>query len=1020
MTTSNRRRWLVRAGVTGAIVLVLYAVLGFFLAPRIVRGQLEDFVAGKLGLKLTVAEIETNPFTLAATVRDLRIAETDGGPSLVAFDEFTANFEARSIFARAWTFADIGLVRPRLAVVRRTDGSINLERLIPPPGPAAPVEEERLEIPRLVIDRLRVVESGATLRDETRTPAFETTFGPGTIALDAFSTLPAENGTMRLEAAFAGGARVEIESLVQAMPARAAGRATISGFSLPLASEYLHDLLAFDITAGTSDVRVDYSIDETADGVTARITDGEVQVQGVALRSRQDGTEAVTLPKLSLTGLALEWPAHTLNARQLALDGLRVNAIRAADGTLDVMEMLTFAEAELAAIEKPTPEHARRIEKKSALHPWVVNVDRVALSDMALALEDRSITPPLQLGVERGEVTMKGVTLKEGALFATKFAGAVVSGGSIELAGRVGFLPPAAEARVKVADLSLLPAQPFVTDAGRLALVSGLVDVEGDVRYDGTANTTYRGSFALRDLVVNETIDNERFIGVQRLTAGEALVELETKRVRVPRVDAVGFFAQVQIFADRSTNIGQIFGKAASQNSAGARPAPKSFSKESLPFQLEIGDVRFSRSKVDFADLSLPLPFAAKIGNLEGRITELDSGGKTAKLEGKGTVDEYGSMRIEGRVDPFDPLREADLDIDFRNVEMSNLSPYSAAFAGYTIASGRLDLDLFYSLREARLDSQNKIVVDQMELGEKVDAPDAPNLPVRLAVSLLKDKDGKIDLDVPVTGTVNDPEFNYRRIVWKAIVKILGNVAAAPFVALGRLFGMDGKDLEYVEFEPGLAEVSPPTREKLEKLGKALAAKPELSLEVNRAAREEIDRPALKRLFAQRLVDERVGAAAAASGAAGELALPIEQRRAALEALVGEALGAPVVDEVRAAHTVIDTEAAAAAPPPPPPESESRRGRSRAKDEPAPAPPPPPTKLDLSAYLDTLFAKLVDAQPITEADVAAVADARAAAIAGFLAEGGGLDPARVRVVDKGRAKETDDSGVRVKLELKAG
>jgi hypothetical protein len=211
----------------------------------------------------------------------------------------------------------------------------------------------------------------------------------------------------------------------------------------------------------------------------------------------------------------------------------------------------------------------------------------------------------------------------------------------------------------------------------------------------------------------------------------------------------------------------------------------------------------------------------------------------------KGNVDKYAPVDIVGQINPLSGDRYTDLLLSFKNMELTTMTPYSGKFAGYTIKKGKLSLDLKYKLSENVLIGENKIVADQLTLGERVESPDATSLPVKLAIALLKDRHGKIDLDVPVRGDLNDPEFSVGPIVVQALVNVVTKIVTSPFALLGSLIGGGGEELSFVDFEVGSSALAKEEIEKLDKLAKALNERPALQLEIKAVAHKESDRAAL-------------------------------------------------------------------------------------------------------------------------------------------------------------------------------
>ncbi|MFM7784574.1 MAG: DUF748 domain-containing protein, partial [Gammaproteobacteria bacterium] len=209
---------------------------------------------------------------------------------------------------------------------------------------------------------------------------------------------------------------------------------------------------------------------------------------------------------------------------------------------------------------------------------------------------------------------------------------------------------------------------------------------------------------------------------------------------------------------------------------------------------------------------------------------------------------------------PFDPRRATDIEVAFRNIAVSSFSPYSATFAGRAIRSGDLDLALQYKVDGGRLAGDNQLLLRDLKLGEKVDSPDATSLPLDLAIALLTDSRGRIDIALPVRGNVDNPTFSYGRIVWKAIGNLIAGVATAPFRALGGLFGgAKAEEMQAVQFASGSAELRPRERERLGTLAEALAARPRLGLGVSPGVEKSRDGQALRRLAVRRAHAEASG-----------------------------------------------------------------------------------------------------------------------------------------------------------------
>ncbi len=278
---------------------------------------------------------------------------------------------------------------------------------------------------------------------------------------------------------------------------------------------------------------------------------------------------------------------------------------------------------------------------------------------------------------------------------------------------------------------------------------------------------------------------------------------------------------------------------------------------------MSIKKIVLQDSQANFADLSVMPNFATGIKKLEGTVRGLSSKENSrAKIDIHGSVDEFAPVSITGEVNVLSAALYTDLAMSFRNIELSTFNPYSGKFAGYNISKGKLTTELHYKVDGRKLDAQHHIIVEQLEFGDKTESKDAVSLPVKLAVALLKDRNGVIDLNLPVTGSLDDPKFKLGPIIWKVFVNILEKAVTAPFALLGSLFG-GGPDLQFVDFQPGAAALDPVGVAKTQSLVKALEARPQLKIEIPIAVVSALDRPSLIEAKYQAQLREALAAAAA-------------------------------------------------------------------------------------------------------------------------------------------------------------
>ena len=379
-------------------------------------------------------------------------------------------------------------------------------------------------------------------------------------------------------------------------------------------------------------------------------------------------------------------------------------------------------------------------------------------------------------------------------------------------------------------------------------------------------------------------------------------------------------------------------------------------------------------SQANFADLSVQPNFATGIQTIEGTVLGLSSKANSrAKVDIHGAVDAFSPVSITGEVNVLGPALYTDLALSFRNMELSTFNPYSGKFAGYNITKGKLTTELHYKVEGRKLDAQHHITVDQLEFGDKTASKDAVSLPIKLAVALLKDRNGVIDLDIPVSGTLDDPTFRLGPIIWKVFVNILEKAVTAPFALLGSLFG-GGPDLQFIDFQPGAADLDAAAADKGRAMVKALTERPQLKIEVPIAWVGDLDRPALvETRFAAQVRDaqsSKAGKKSAAEGPDVELLTQLYVKN-----LGGEPKYPEAVTSIK-------------------------------------------TKPELAAAKAAFLSQaLHEHMAVSDADLTTLGQQRAAAVQQVLLTGTQIDPARVFLVVNDKAKN-ENGKVRLEMSLK--
>ena len=425
------------------------------------------------------------------------------------------------------------------------------------------------------------------------------------------------------------------------------------------------------------------------------------------------------------------------------------------------------------------------------------------------------------------------------------------SGGELRVAGTLGVPSLEGELELRAEAIPVALAQPLLAGRAKLAFAAGTLSGEGKLRLGKDA--AYEGSLAVREARIDGP--QGELAGWQSLATQSLRLAFSPFSLRADEVVAQAARVRVEIGAQGDLNLASAMGKTEAKGEAP---------------DVAISRLRIEAGRLDFTDRSLESPFSTTVQELSGTLTELSTKSKQpARIQLAGRVGEYGEARVQGAIELAAPSTRTNVALLFRNLALADFTPYAVKFAGYRIRAGRLDAQLRYRVRDGRLVGSNRLVFDKLQLGEKVETASALDLPIDLAVALLTDAQGRINLAIPVTGDLRNPQFDLGGLIAKALRNTLGRVVSAPFRLIASLLGRGGNEkLDEVRFDPGSASLSPPEEETIAALAKALGERPRLRLSVEGGYDPQADGKALARAELLRELAQRAGYGAAAGGSA--------------------------------------------------------------------------------------------------------------------------------------------------------
>lgn len=649
---------------------------------------------------------------------------------------------------------------------------------------------------------------------------------------------------------------------------------------------------------------------ETGAKPTVSVKEIATELKGLHFGARGAPRPIFDAQKLAVEGGEVDLGARSLTVSRVALNDGRVDFGMDRDGKLNFEQLL--------APKAGTPASAGARPAAAGEAPWKFLIKTFELGNIRSSFSDEKVLPDKELyALKNIAVRVTGIDGKSPMNFEAGFA--VEQGGKVNLSGKIDPASQSVEARVNVAGLALAPIDPYLDPFITLTLQSANLSLQGDVRYglpNAKSKISYEGSFGIDKLSLNQPGSKDTFLGWQSMQIPQLKLALEPNSLQIPEIRVSHPVGKLMIAEDKTVNLAKVVKE---QPAKTAPPVPRSSSKAPVkkaakespaspaapqkqsaePFTFNIGKVRVSDGNVVFADFSLRPQFMARVHQLKGTVSKLSSEKNAlSEIQLDGMVDQYGLAKVSGILDLSDFKRSCDINVVFRNVEMTSISPYSGKFAGRRIKSGKLSMDLKYKIQDNKLVGDNKVIVDNLVLGEKVESPDAVNLPLDLAVALLSDANGRIDLGLPVTGDFSDPQFSVWPLVWKAFGNVITKAVTAPFRALGSLIGGGGEKIDAVEFEPGKTVLLPPEKEKIKKVSETLGKKPQLKVVLRGRYSPEIDGRELREINVCRAVAVRKGVKLGPGEDPGTPDFDDSGTRNALEKMYAERFGKPALDEL--------------------------------------------------------------------------------------------------------------------------
>jgi hypothetical protein len=861
-------------------LVLFYTLFGFVILPLIIKHVAIKQLNTQLDREVTIRSVRINPYVLSGTIRGLLVKDKDGEPFL-SLEEAYANFQLSSFFGKPWVFKEIHTSQPYVRVQINKDYTFNFSDLATkfskhspaPPKPSKPLF--------LHVNLLEIWGASASFTDLTPSTPFRRLIGPLQITLTHFHTDPNNENPYAFNGTTDSGEKFSWRGQFSLEPLQSAGELSVEGLAIAKYAPLFQDLFRFEIKDGVIDARSAYQFALSGTNYSAAVTNAALALKSFKVAEKGATEHLLELDDLSVTNVSADTSARTAEVGQVAVNGGRLEVKRDRDQRINVIQMsqppadVTNAPGGILVLMQAATNAFAALINSTNL--WSAKVRHIDATNCALRWEDLATARPVRLLVDNISLSARDLsnisTSNQTAVLSLRWN----TNGTVRVETKAQIAPPSVDVTLAVHDLELRPLDPYLEPFVNLFITESKVGLDGTLQMrmatNGLPEVAFHGDARLDDFATVDSVMSQDLVRWKTFQFAGIDANLQPPVVTVKDVTFVEPYAQVTIETNRSINLFAALNLGATNAATAAKPsetapAPKkgglgqklgglltqilaestnASGASTLP-KIAINTMAISNASVQFTDRSVQPPVKASIDEVSGTVTGISSDElNRADVHLTAKVGRSGPIEITGKLNPLSTNTPTDLRVSLTDVDLVPTSPYAGKFLGYRLNRGKLGLQVQYEVSQRKLNAKNVLVLDQFTLGERVDSPDAVKLPIRLAIALLKDRNGKIELDVPIEGNLDDPQFHFGKVIFHVLGNIITKMVTSPFAALGAVFGGKGEEVSYQDFAPGRTDLQQANLEKLDTLLHGLEERPGLQLEIEGSYDPVGDLEALRR-----------------------------------------------------------------------------------------------------------------------------------------------------------------------------
>ena len=825
------------------------------------------------------------------TINDFLVSGKDKEKDyrFISFPELVISLGSGNLLAGEIFLDEIVCRKPEIDFLHRPDGVYYLPQLIaaasndgqsPPAAAAAknggPPEKKPDNELVFKLRKMRLEEGVLRLHDKRVTPAFSSRFSPVDFTLENFSTISGEPAQYQLQLKSDLGETLSLSGGVSLSPLKVTTHFELQNLPLPKYVAYYKNYFAGRFSGSRLGLQGDVAVAQTEAGeIRMQLHEFACELDDCRL-STPDGKPVIDLPRLEMTQGEIDFDEHECVIGSVRGAKGSVTLVHRKDGTMNLADFVPVQEdsnkrkpgknkpeKELDANSGTSSSVAQTIEK-----PWHLLLNKGSLQDFSINFKDLMPAQATQFQVDKINLVLNQIGTGKGEAGNLQLDLRLARKGTLAVVGAVGLDPVKTELNIDLKKLPLPIFQNYLDGYLDLALVSGDFTTKGDLLFQEDSipgnRVAFTGKLVLDNLKTTTVGRSGELLDWQRLELEKFVYSSQPPALSIKRVLSKGLKVNLVKDSDGRTN----FEKTVPESTVPEKVAPAenvkqtakvASQKQATPektqaLPVDIKEFELVDSTFVFLDNSLSPAVEILLDDFAGSITGISSSGKKpATVDLSGTLNNQAAISVSGAVNPFPEELFVDLQIKGEGVGLTSVSPYSGKYVGYAVSKGKVSFDLNYQVKDYKLVAKNNIFIDQFDFGSSVESPDAMHLPIKMAVSLLRNRQGEIDLNLPVSGDLNDPEFSLGGIIVKVFFNLITKAVTSPFALIGSLAG-GGADLNLITFAPGQAELDDVSQQNLQKLAKVLYDRPGLKVEIIGHALSPGDREALQNAHFMRLL----------------------------------------------------------------------------------------------------------------------------------------------------------------------